>query len=120
MNRAIAFLSSVVALMAIPSAGEAESTDSTGPNVVLMMADDLGDNDLGVYGDNEARTPALDQLAEEKMRFTDFYAGTAVCSPSQAAFLTGRFSVRAGVYSWIHSSHQMHLRVEETTIAEIL
>ncbi len=90
------------------------------PNIVLMLADDLGWADLGCYGSPQTKTPHLDQLAQEGTRFTDFYAASAVCSPSRAAFLTGRFAVRAGVYSWIHTSHKMHLRVEETTLAEIL
>lgn len=90
------------------------------PNVVLMMADDLGYSDLSCYGSKENKTPVLDGLAAEGMRFTDFYAASGVCSPSRAAFMTGRFSVRAGVYSWIHTSHNMHLRREEVTIAELL
>lgn len=90
------------------------------PNFLLMMADDLGYSDLSCYGSKENKTPALDKLASEGIRFTDFYAACAVCSPSRAAFLTGRFSVRAGVYSWIHTSHKMHLRRKEVTIAELL
>lgn len=90
------------------------------PNFVLIMADDLGSADLSCYGSPETKTPALDKLAAEGIRFTDFYAACAVCSPSRAAFMTGRFSVRAGVYSWIATSHKMHLRREEVTIAELL
>ncbi len=90
------------------------------PNIVLIMADDLGYSDLSCYGSQENQTPALDKLAAEGLRFTDFYAASAVCSPSRAAFMTGRFSVRAGVYSWIHTSHNMHLRRQEITIAELL
>ena len=92
----------------------------TQPNIVLMLADDLGWGDLSCYGSEENQTPNLDRLASEGIRFTDFYAACAVCSPSRAATLTGRTPVRAGVYSWIHTSHKMHLRVEETTIAELL
>ena len=76
--------------------------------------------DIGCYGSPVNKTPALDKLASEGIRFTDFYAACAVCSPSRAAFMTGRFSVRAGVYSWIHTSHKMHLRRDEATIAELL
>jgi arylsulfatase A len=90
------------------------------PNVVLMLADDLGYGDLSCYGSPETNTPNLDQIASQGIRFTDFYAACAVCSPSRAATLTGRFSVRAGVYSWIAPSHRMRLRTEETTIAELL
>ena len=94
------------------------SLEATRPNVVLLLADDLGAGDLGCYGSPETHTPTLDRLAASGMRFTDFYAASAVCSPSRAATLTGRFSVRAGVYSWIAPSHHMRLRTEEHTIAE--
>ena len=90
------------------------------PNVVVLLADDLGYGDLSCYGSPEIETPALDGLAAAGARFTDFYAGSAVCSPSRAALLTGRFPVRASVYSWIHSSHNMHLRDAERTLAEVL
>lgn len=88
------------------------------PNIILMMADDLGYADLSCYGSKETNTPHLDKLASQGMRFTDFYAACGVCSPSRAALLTGRFSLRAGVYSWVHESQNMHLRREEITIAE--
>ncbi|WP_439484497.1 sulfatase [Cyclobacterium plantarum] len=90
------------------------------PNIVLLLADDLGYRDLSCYGSTQVQTPHLDQLASEGLRFTDFYAGSAVCSPSRAALMTGRSSVRAGVYSWIHTSQKMHLVKEEFTIAELL
>ncbi len=90
------------------------------PNIVLMMADDLGAGDLSCYGSPQLQTPHLDQLAADGARFTDFYAASAVCSPSRGALLTGRFSVRAGIYSWIHASQKMHLHEKEITIAELL
>lgn len=90
------------------------------PNVVILLADDLGYADLSCYGSKETNTPVLDKLASEGMRFTDFYAASAVCSPSRAALMTGRFSVRAGIYSWIHPSQKMHLHTDETSIAELL
>tara|TARA_B100001094_G_scaffold315459_1_gene355467 strand:- start:1166 stop:2530 length:1365 start_codon:yes stop_codon:yes gene_type:complete len=95
-------------------------TAATQPNVVIMLADDLGAGDLSCYGSPENKTPHLDQLAKDGLQFSDFYAASAVCSPSRAALQTGRFSVRAGVYSWVATSQNMHLRVEETTIAELL
>ncbi len=100
--------------------GLALNASAARPNVVLMMADDLGWTDLGCYGSPENKTPHLDKLAAEGLRFTDFYAACGVCSPSRASFMTGRFCVRAGVYSWIHTSHKMRLRREEVTIAEQL
>ncbi len=71
------------------------------PNVVMLLADDLGWKDIGCYG-GPVKTPTLDRLAAGGVRFTDFYAGAAVCSPSRATLLTGRQHLRAGVYSWIH------------------
>lgn len=90
------------------------------PNVVVILADDLGWGDLSVYGSPENQTPNLDRLAREGVKFTDFYAAAPVCSPSRASLLTGRFPLRVGVYSWVHPSHRMHLREEEVTIAEML
>ena len=90
------------------------------PNVVVLLADDLGYQDIGCY-DGPVKTPALDQLASSGTRFTDFYSGCAVCSPSRAVLLTGRHHIRAGVYSWIHDASQnSHLLERETTLAEIL
>lgn len=60
------------------------------PNVVLILADDLGYGDLGCYGQKRIRTPNIDRLAREGMRFTQFYAGSPVCAPSRAALFTGR------------------------------
>ena len=67
------------------------------PNIIIMLADDLGAGDLSCYGSPENKTPHLDKLAAEGLQFSDFYAASAVCSPSRAALQTGRFSVRAGV-----------------------
>ena len=55
------------------------------PNVVILLADDLGYQDVGCYG-GPVKTPAIDQLAKNGVRFTDFYSGSAVCSPSRATF----------------------------------
>ena len=68
------------------------------PNVVLLLADDLGWKDISCYG-GPVKTPALDSLAAGGMRFTDFYSGAAVCSPSRATLLTGRQHLRTGVFS---------------------
>src|SRR5690606_33294330 len=60
------------------------------PNIVFILADDLGYGDLGVYGQQYIHTPHLDRLAAEGMRFTQFYAGTTVCAPSRSSLLTGQ------------------------------
>ncbi len=67
------------------------------PNVVFILADDLGYGDLGVYGQKLIRTPNIDRLAAEGIRFTDFYAGSTVCAPSRAVLMTGRHTGHAGV-----------------------
>lgn len=66
------------------------------PNVVLIMADDLGYQDLGVYGHPTLKTPVLNQLASRGIRLTEFYSGATVCTPSRMALLTGSYPVRLG------------------------
>ena len=90
------------------------------PNVVILLADDLGFRDVGCY-EGPVKTPSIDSLAKGGTRFSDFYSGCAVCSPSRATLLTGRHHIRAGVYSWIHDpSQKSHLLQRETTLAELL
>ena len=66
------------------------------PNVVLIMADDLGYHDLGSYGHPKIKTPVLDQLARDGVRLTSFYSGCTVCTPSRMALLTGAYPMRVG------------------------
>ena len=68
------------------------------PNVVILFADDLGYGDLGCYGHPSIRTPNLDRMAAEGLRFTQFYVAEPVCTPSRAALLTGRLPVQTGMY----------------------
>ncbi len=67
----------------------AQSTSRQKPNIVFILADDLGYGDVGVYGQKKILTPNIDQLAKDGTRFTDFYAGAPVCSPSRGSILTG-------------------------------
>jgi len=86
----------------------------------MLLSDDLGWKDIGCYG-GPVKTPALDELAQKGVRFTDFYSGSAVCSPSRATLLTGRHHIRTGVYSWIFDPEQRsHLLEREITLAEVL
>lgn len=71
---------------------------SSRPNFVVILADDLGYGDLGCYGSPTIRTPNLDRMAVEGLRFTDFYVAAEVCTPSRAALLTGRYPIRSGMY----------------------
>ncbi len=112
------FLSLVALLIAVGQPAELHAKRK--PNIVFLLADDLGWKDVGCYG-GPVNTPTLDRLAELGTRFTSFYSGAAVCSPSRATVLTGRQHLRAGVYSWIHDyAQKSHLLEREVTIAEVL
>ena len=82
-------------------AGSAPLLAAEKPNVVVVLADDLGWADLGCYGSKYHRTPNLDKLAAGGVRFTQAYAACSVCSPTRAALLTGRHPVRTGITDWL-------------------
>jgi arylsulfatase A-like enzyme len=87
------------------------------PNVILILTDDQGYGDLGCHGNDRLRTPSLDRLYRESVRFTNFYT-CALCSPTRASLLTGRYNYRTGVVdTWVG---QALMRTEEVTIAEFL
>ncbi|MGV3483582.1 MAG: sulfatase [Planctomycetaceae bacterium] len=90
------------------------------PNFIVILADDLGYGDLGCYGSKVIKTPRLDRMAAEGMRFTDFYVASPFCSPSRAALLTGRLPARCGVPYVLFPSEHTGLPPEEVTIAEML
>ena len=79
------------------------------PNIILIVADDLGWGDLGSYGNKLVKTPSIDRLANEGVRFTQFYVNSPVCSPSRAAILTGRFPGEIGIHNYI-STHTLNLQ----------
>src|SRR5215467_10862036 len=85
------------------------------PNIIFIYADDLGYGDLGVYG-SKIRTPNLDRMAGEGVRFTQFYSANPVCSPSRAALLSGRYPTRTGVERVLFPSDTTGLSTSETTI----
>src|SRR5690606_21781151 len=94
------------------------------PNVIVIFTDDLGYGDLGVYGHPTIRTPRLDRMAAEGMKFTQFYAAASVCTPSRAGLLTGRLPVRSGMASdqrrVLFPDSRLGLPPEEVTLAEAL
>lgn len=97
------------------------------PNIVIILADDLGYGDLSCYGHPSIRTPNLDRMAAEGMRFTDFYVAAPVCTPSRAALLTGRLPVRSGMTGTFGTKNDVlmpkstgGLSANEITIAEAL
>src|SRR5680860_394818 len=77
----------------------AQTRDKQPPNFVIIFTDDLGYGDLGVYGHPTIATPHLDRMASEGLKFSQFYVGASVCTPSRAALLTGRLPVRTGMAS---------------------
>ncbi len=77
-----------------PEGGKAGSRRP--PNILLIMADDLGMGDVGCYGNDTIRTPNMDRIAAEGVRLTHHLTAAAVCTPSRAAFLTGRYPIRMG------------------------
>jgi arylsulfatase len=105
-----------------------------GPNIVLIVADDLGYGDLGCYGQQHIKTPHLDELARQGLRFTQFYCGAPVCAPSRCALMTGKHTGHAAIrnnkppkglakireqYAW-ETPGQQPLPNSEVTIAELL
>ncbi|MFT5132445.1 MAG: arylsulfatase A-like enzyme [Gammaproteobacteria bacterium] len=94
--------------------------DITQPNILLIYVDDLGYGDLASYGHPVIKTPNLDALADKGLRLTNYYAPSALCSPSRAALLTGRHPYRTGIESWIPAGSGIYLHAEEVTLAEVL
>lgn len=89
------------------------------PNILLVYVDDLGYGDTAVYGHTVVKTPHIDRLAAEGLRFTQFYAPSALCSPSRAGLLTGRTPYRTGVRDWIPPDSDVSLGRNETTLADL-
>ncbi len=105
----------VLALAGVNSAAER-------PNVVFILADDLGYGDLGCYGQKKILTPNLDRMAAEGMRFTQFYAGSTVCAPSRSVLMTGlhlgHTTVRGNAGK--NNLEAQTLRDADVTVAEVL
>ncbi len=99
----------------IASSGCAARSDR--PNIIFVMADDLGYGDLGCYGQQKIRTPHLDRMAAEGIRFTQFYAGSTVCAPSRSCLMTGQHTGHTLVRG---NSPRLPLRPEEVTVAKVL
>ncbi|MEZ5042807.1 MAG: sulfatase-like hydrolase/transferase [Saprospiraceae bacterium] len=115
-------------LLAIFSTSSELLAQNSRPNIVVILCDDLGYGDLAVYGHPYIKSPNLDQMSAEGIRFTNFYSAAPVCSPSRVGLLTGRSPNRAGVFDWIppaaeakpDAREQVHMRREETTIPLLL
>jgi len=117
--RHISLLAGVVfafGLMIQSRTAEAAKPSGDRPNIVYIMADDLGYGDLGCYGQKLIQTPHIDRLAKRGMRFTDFYAGSTVCAPSRCVLMTG---LHTG-HCFIRGNGKDNLRPEDVTVAEVL
>src|SRR5437868_11024798 len=111
--------------------------DQSRPNIVFVLVDDMGYADLGCMGAKDIKTPNIDRLASEGLKFTDFYANAPVCTPTRTGFITGRWQQRVG-FEWAMGFtaeqfrrvdgklvpepdiHALGLPASETTIAEML
>jgi len=88
------------------------------PNIVIVNCDDLGYGDLGCYGANKIRTPHLDLMACQGARFTDFYSCAAVCTPSRAGLMTGRYAIRVGLPNVLSPNSKIGISDNELTLGE--
>jgi arylsulfatase A-like enzyme len=104
-----------------PTPSHAVETPPRPPNIILILADDLGYGDLACYGAKDIKTPHLDRMAAEGTRFTDFSVAAALCTPSRAALMTGRYPGRSGLATGVlRPDAQNGLRPEEVTLAEVV
>jgi arylsulfatase len=109
---------SFLASTALAAASPLAAVPERKPNIVFILCDDLGYGDLGCYG-SSIRTPNLDRLAADGIRFTNFDSADPVCSPSRAALLTGRYPTRVGVPRVLFPQDTKGLDLNETTLANI-
>lgn len=133
MNRTL-FLFAVALICVSPSVLLAERPQNTPPNIVLFVADDLGYGELGCYGQKIIRTPRIDAMASQGVRFTNFYSGNAVCAPSRCCLMTGKHPGHAYVRGNANPKHdpefakkmgfefpgQIPLPADEITLPELL
>jgi len=112
------WLALVLVALAMSSGAQAqrEAEPEGRPNIIYILADDLGYGDIGCYGQTKIKTPAIDRLAAEGMRFTQHYAASTVCAPTRCCLLTGRHTGHATV----RGNARVPLAPEDVTIAELL
>ncbi len=112
----------ILLLFLIYACNPKESVISINPNIVLIMADDLGYGELSCYGSTKIKTPNIDKLAAQGVRFSDYHANGSVCSPTRAALMTGKYQQRTGVEGVITAANHrdVGLSLDEPTLAEEL
>jgi arylsulfatase A-like enzyme len=107
-------------LQGVLGAQTSVATSQQRPNVVLVLADDLGWAELGCYGNRFNETPQLDRMAREGMRFTQAYAAAPVCSPYRVSLMSGQYPARVGITDYLRPDDPKHLPAEHVTLAEML
>ncbi|MBM79012.1 MAG: N-acetylgalactosamine-6-sulfatase [Planctomycetaceae bacterium] len=110
----IVYVAMILSALGIPSI----AAESSPPNIVLILADDLGYGDLGCFGQKTLKTPRLDEMAQQGMRFTQFYAGCTVCAPSRCVLMTGQHMGRTVVRG--NSTAPIVIPPDQETVASIL
>jgi arylsulfatase A-like enzyme len=94
--------------------------ENNNPNIVIIYCDDLGYGDLGCFGATDIRTPNIDAIAEQGIKFNEFYSASPICSPSRAGLMTGRLPQRMGVHGVFFPESYTGMPVEEITMADVL
>lgn len=123
-NSSLPTLVAFTALLLQATSGVAASASPNPgkPNVIFVLTDDLGYSDISCYGAKKVKTPHIDRLAEGGLKFTHFHTAASICSPSRAAFLTGAYPQRCGLYMGINPNRTAHwflgLNQDEITLAE--
>ena len=112
-----------LAVFLLPACGMSGLEEADRPNIIYILVDDMGYGDLGSYGQKHIKTPNLDRMADEGMRFTAHYAGSTVCGPSRATLMTGLHTGHSpirGNPKWTNSGNPVDLTPEDTTVAKML
>lgn len=118
MNTELIIKSTALALLC--SSYNAVAKSNPLPNIVIIFIDDEGYGDLGCFGATGFKTPNLDRMASQGMKFTNYYSGSPVCSPSRAALLTGCYPFKVGINKVLFPSDTIGINKEDATIPEIL
>ncbi|MBT6004904.1 MAG: sulfatase-like hydrolase/transferase, partial [Prolixibacteraceae bacterium] len=112
----------ILILIVFPILFSCVSNKENPPNIILIMADDMGYGDISCFGSEFIQTPVLDKMASEGIKFTDYHSNGAVCTPTRAALMTGNYQQRAGLEGVIYAAldkRMFGIQDSEKTIAEI-
>lgn len=110
----------VFILILLPAVTCAQKTQSRPPNIIFILSDDLSWGDLGCYGQQKIKTPNIDRIAKEGIRFTQAYAGSSVCAPSRSSLMQGLHTGHARVRSNDHQGYRESLQPGDLTVAAVL